>query len=65
MIMSSHRYPIITEYEVDKVSELRKSPEVSSAIKLQLKAVSLGEKPWAHGALIAIMERLNPSEQST
>ncbi|KAG8213997.1 hypothetical protein J3R82DRAFT_10747 [Butyriboletus roseoflavus] len=59
------QYPIITEYEVDRVSEHRKSPEVSSAIKLQLKTVSLGEKPWAYGALIAIMEKLNPSEQST
>ncbi|KAH0827936.1 hypothetical protein J3R83DRAFT_3573 [Lanmaoa asiatica] len=54
------QYPNITEYEVDRVYEFRKSPEVLSAIRLQLKAVSLGEKPWAHDALIAIMERLNP-----
>jgi hypothetical protein len=59
---SSHRYPTISEYELDRAHELRKSPEVLSALKLQLKAVSLGEKPWAEGVLIAIMEKLNPSE---
>lgn len=61
---SSHRYPDISEYAVDKVSELRKAPEVSSALKLQMKAVSLGEKPWAYGVLISIVEKLNPSEAS-
>ena len=61
---SSHRYPIISEYEIDKVYELRKSPEVLSALKLQLKAVSLGKKPWADNVLIAIMEKLNSFEPS-
>ena len=65
MIYSSHRYPAISEYEVDRVSEFRKSPEVLSAIKVQLKAVSLGEKPWADSILIAIMDKLNSSEPST
>jgi len=58
------QYAAISEYEVDKVSELRKAPEVSLALKLQMKAVSLGEKPWAVGVLIAIMDKLNPSEPS-
>ncbi|KAF8556329.1 hypothetical protein OG21DRAFT_1483105 [Imleria badia] len=59
------QYAIISEYEVDRVSELRKLPEVSSALKCQLKAVSLGDKPWAVNVLIAIMDKLNPSEPST
>ncbi|KAF8556331.1 hypothetical protein OG21DRAFT_1495569 [Imleria badia] len=59
------QYATISEYEVDKVSELRKLPEVSSALKHQLKAVSLGGKPWADNVLIAIMDKLNPSEAST
>lgn len=46
------------------MSDLRKLPEVSSALKRQMKAVSLGEKPWADNVLIAIMEKLNPSEPS-
>jgi len=56
------QYPTISEYEIDRAHELRRSPEVLSALKLQLKAVSLGEKPWAESVLIAIMEKLNPSE---
>jgi len=59
------QYPTIREYEVDKVHELRKSPVVLSALKLQLKAVPLGEKPWAGNVLIAIMEKLNSLEPST
>jgi hypothetical protein len=62
---SSHRHPTISEYEADRVYELRKSPEVISALKLQLKAVSLGEKPWADNVLMAIMEKLNSFEPST
>ncbi|KAF8134618.1 hypothetical protein EV363DRAFT_1397011 [Boletus edulis] len=54
------QYATISLYEVDKVSELRKLPEVSSALRLQLKAVTLGEKPWAHNVLIAIMDRTEP-----
>ena len=62
---SSHRYPTISEYEIDRAYEFRKSPEVLSALKRQLKAVSLGEKPWADRVLIAIMEKLNSSEPPT
>ena len=61
---SSHRYPTIGEYEVDRVYELRKSPEVLSALKHQMKAVSRGEKPWADNVLCAIMEKLNSFEPS-
>jgi hypothetical protein len=56
------QYEIISEYEVEKVFELRKSPKVSSALRLQLKVVSHGEKPWAQNALIAIMDKLNATE---
>jgi len=59
------QHPTISEYEADRVYELRKSPEVISALKLQLKAVSLGEKPWADNVLMAIMEKLNSFEPST
>ncbi|KAI9569724.1 hypothetical protein HD554DRAFT_2171165 [Boletus coccyginus] len=58
------QYPIISEYEVERVSEFRKLPEFALALKLQLKAVSLGEKPWADNVLIAIMDKLNQSESS-
>ncbi|KAN0091212.1 hypothetical protein V8E55_004778 [Tylopilus felleus] len=56
------QYEIISEYEVEKVFELRKSPKVSSALRLQLKVVSHGEKPWAQNVLIAIMDKLNATE---
>ncbi|KAF9227284.1 hypothetical protein BS17DRAFT_764561 [Gyrodon lividus] len=56
------RYPDIIKFEVDKISEFRKLPEVSLALRLQLKSVSFGEKPWAHDVLAAIMEMLNHAE---
>jgi len=56
------QYPIISEDQVDRVFELRKSSKVSSALKCQLKAMTLGEKPWATNVLIAIMDKLNPTE---
>ncbi|KAG9316688.1 hypothetical protein JVU11DRAFT_2748 [Chiua virens] len=58
------KYPPISKYEVEQVSNLRKTHEVSLALKLQMKEVSLGEKPWADDVLIAIMDELNPSEST-
>ncbi|KIJ67857.1 hypothetical protein HYDPIDRAFT_25324 [Hydnomerulius pinastri MD-312] len=59
------QYTDISKLEVDEVMKLRKSPEVSLALRLQLKAVSNGEKPWAHAVLTAIMDKLNPSTETS
>ncbi|KAF8842976.1 hypothetical protein BDN67DRAFT_925011 [Paxillus ammoniavirescens] len=56
------QYSEISKFEVEKVYELRKLPEVSLALRLQMKAVSSGEKPWSHDVLTAVMDKLNPSE---
>ncbi|KIJ08931.1 hypothetical protein PAXINDRAFT_102404 [Paxillus involutus ATCC 200175] len=56
------QYSEISKFEVEKVYELRKLPEVSLALRFQMKAVSSGEKPWSHDVLTAVMDKLNPFE---
>ncbi|KIK98659.1 hypothetical protein PAXRUDRAFT_823633 [Paxillus rubicundulus Ve08.2h10] len=55
------QYSEISEFEVKKVYELRKLHEVSWALRLQMKAVASGARPWSHDVLTAVMDKLNPS----